>query len=356
MFTVKAGHQALAIIRDEGLKPERIRVVAGAAGGPKWLVLYHLDRLLLSGFFNGHTGPLHFIGSSIGAWRFAALCQEDALSALGGLRDAYIAQSYDAVPTPADVSAESRRIMDAYLPDAAIDSILRHPTRRLHLLAVQCRHFVAADQKGIMSIGLAAAVLANLISRRLLQHHFKRTVFTDPRNRPPLDLNDAIPFQSFALEHANFKDALLASGSIPLVMSGVRNPSGAAPGVYRDGGMVDYHLDLPYRLAEEELVLMPHYTGKIVPGWLDKKMRWRHPARQNMARVVLISPAAEFVRTLPGGKIPDRTDFKTFFRKDTERIAMWQQVVEMCRPMAEAFMEQVSSGRIRQSVQPLDFV
>ncbi len=38
-FIVKAGSQALEIIRDEGLRPERVRVVAGAAGGPKWLVL-----------------------------------------------------------------------------------------------------------------------------------------------------------------------------------------------------------------------------------------------------------------------------------------------------------------------------
>jgi len=356
LFTIKAGHQALAIIRDEGLKPERIRVVAGAAGGPKWLVLYHLDRLLLSGFLNGHHGLLHFIGSSIGAWRFAALCQEDPLAALDTLREAYINQSYDAVPTAAEVSAESRRIMDAYLPDGAIDGILRHPTCRLHLLAVQCRHFTAAEIKGIMGIGLAAAVLANLINRRLLKHHFKRTVFHDPRDRPPVDLNDTIPFQSFVLSRANFKDALLASGSIPLVMSGVRNPAGAAPGVYRDGGMVDYHLDLPYRLADEEVVLMPHYTGKIVPGWLDKKMPWRHPAWRNMARVVLISPTDELVRSLPGAKIPDRTDFKTFFREDAARIAVWRQAVEMCRPMAEAFMAQVASGKIRESVEPLDFV
>ena len=42
----------------------------------------------------------------------------------------------------------------------------------------------------------------------------------------------------------NLRAALLASGSIPLLMEGVRIPG--APGVYRDGGSADYHLDLDY--------------------------------------------------------------------------------------------------------------
>jgi len=87
-FIIKAGPKALALIRDEGLRPERIRVMAGAAGGPKWLVLYHLDRLLFSSFFKVRATPLHFIGSSIGAWRFAALSQPDPLDALDRFRDA----------------------------------------------------------------------------------------------------------------------------------------------------------------------------------------------------------------------------------------------------------------------------
>ncbi len=116
-FIVKAGPRALEIIRDEGLRPERVRVVAGAAGGPKWLVLYHLDRLLLAGFYDRCATPVHFIGSSIGAWRFAALCQNDAVGALDRFRDAYIHQRYDHKPTPAEVTAESRRVMDGYIDD-----------------------------------------------------------------------------------------------------------------------------------------------------------------------------------------------------------------------------------------------
>jgi hypothetical protein len=74
-----------------------------------------------------------------------------------------------------------------------------------------------------------------------------------------------------------------------------------------------------------------------------------------MANVVMIAPTREFVQQLPNAKIPDRSDFKRYFQKDQERFAAWDKVVEMCRPSAEAFMELVESGRIREKVQQMDF-
>ena len=352
-FIIKAGPKALALIRDEGLRPERVRVLAGAAGGPKWLVLYHLDRLLFGHFFKGRSKPLHLIGSSIGAWRFAALSQRDSLEALDCFRDAYIHQTYATAPTAAEVTAESRRVMDGYLPDEAIPGVLTHPWCRMNMLAVRCRHLVALENKPGMALGLAGAVVSNLIARRHLALFFERTLFHDPRALPPLAGRDTIPFTHTTLGAENFKDALLASGSIPLVMSGVPDIAGARPGTFRDGGMIDYHMDLPYRVPDDEIALMPHYTDRIVPGWLDKPLSWRKPAADHMANVVMVAPTKEFVQQLPNAKIPDRTDFKIYFQKDRERFGAWDKTVEMCRRPAEAFMELVESGRIREKVRPM---
>ncbi len=353
-FVVKAGPRALEIIRDEGLRPERVRVVAGAAGGPKWLVLYHLDRLMLSGFFRHGGVPVDFIGSSIGAWRFAAWCQDDATGALDRFRDAYIHQRYEQRPTPAEVTAESCRVMDGYIDDTGIEQILAHPYRRLNILAVKCRHLTACEDRGRMGLGLAAAAGANVISRAFLKYFFCRCLFSALPRPLPLDGGGDLPFTRYPLDQANFKNALLASGSIPLVMSGVRSIDGADRGVYRDGGMIDYHLDLPYRLPPGDLVLMPHFSGKIIPGWLDKPLGWRSPAAANMAQMVMIAPSPELVARLPGAKIPDRTDFKTFFQKNEERFAAWKETVALCRAPSEALMETIASGRIRDRVQPLE--
>ena len=353
-LVIKAGPKALKLIREEGLLTERVRVVAGAAGGPKWLVLYHLDRLLFGTFFKGRRVPLHLIGSSIGAWRFAALSQKDPIGALGRFREAYIHQTYASAPTAAEVTAESRKVMDGYLDDGAIPEILNHCWIRMNMLAVRCRNMTAMENRPGMALGLAGAVVSNLIGRQHLSLFFERNLFHDPRGMPPLAHRDTIPFNHTALRVENFKDALLASGSIPLVMSGVSNIAGAPPGTYRDGGMIDYHMDLPYRLSDEDIVLMPHYTDRIVPGWLDKKLSWRKPAAAHMANVVMVAPTKQFVQGLPNGKIPDRDDFKAYFQKDRERLAVWDQVVEACRPPGEAFMELVASGRIREKVQPME--
>ena len=353
-LVIKAGPQALRLIRDEGLRPERVLVLAGAAGGPKWLVLYHLDRLLFKQFFKERSKPLHLIGSSIGAWRFAALSQRDPLEALDRFRDAYIHQTYATAPTAAEVTAESRKVMNGYLPDEAIPGILTHPWCRMNMLAVRCRHLTAFENRTGMAMGLAGAVVSNLIARRHLALFFERTLFHDPRALPPLDNRDTIPFSHTTLGTENFKDALLASGSIPLVMSGVSDIAGARPGIYRDGGMIDYHMDLPYRVPDDEIVLMPHYTDRIVPGWLDKQLSWRKPAADHMANVVMVASTKAFVQQLPNAKIPDRTDFKIYFQRDRERFEAWDKTVEMCRPPAEAFMELVASGRIREKVQPME--
>ena len=53
----------------------RVMGVIGASGGPKWLVLHGLDRVLFPWLLaNANaSAPLHSVASSIGSWRFACL-------------------------------------------------------------------------------------------------------------------------------------------------------------------------------------------------------------------------------------------------------------------------------------------
>ena len=114
---------------------------------------------------------------------------------------------------------------------------------------------------------------------------------------------------------------------------------------------MDYHLDLPYDLDSRSIVLMPHYIDRIIPGWLDKKLGWRKPVYGK--NTLLVAPSPAFVQSLPGGKIPDRTDFITYFGKDAERIETWEKSTEVCRRLGDEFMELVLSGKIRDGVKPM---
>lgn len=348
-LTLLAGSKALSIIRDEGLRPERVMGVAGAAGGPKWLVLYHMDRMLVSEFFKGRRNPLFLIGASSGAWRFAAWGQKDALGALARFRDAYTNQVYETRPTPAEVSAEGRRIIDAYIDGEQVEEILTHPFFRAAFLAARAKFFSAFQNPYLQMAGLTGVAVHNLISRRWLGFSFDRMVFHDARMRPPINDRDGIPTRFVSLAGANFKKALLASGSIPMVMSGVRNIPDAPAGVYLDGGVVDYHLSLPYDIDTESIILMPHYTNRIIPGWLDKKLPFRQANPAYIQNLLVVAPTDAFQRQLPGGKIPDRTDFRTYFGKDRERIGIWEAATEACRSLGEEFMGLAESGRIGEA-------
>ncbi|MDH5500456.1 MAG: patatin-like phospholipase family protein, partial [Gammaproteobacteria bacterium] len=81
-LTFKAGPAAFADIKKRGFAAERIGTLAGASGGAKWLVLSQVDRVIIERLLPRLSGPVHLIGSSIGAWRFACYGQLDPLRAI----------------------------------------------------------------------------------------------------------------------------------------------------------------------------------------------------------------------------------------------------------------------------------
>ncbi len=350
-LTFYAGSNALEIIKRDGFGPEKVKVIAGAAGGPKWLVLGQLDRLLFSQWLLPAAEPLVLIGSSIAAWRFACGAQKDPVSALGKFQEAYVQQTYSASPSAAEVTAGSLEILDCFLDETTVEEVLSHPFLRLNLFAVRCKPAVASENSIALSYGLAASAVGNLLSRKCLSLFYEQTLFY---NQTPVPLVETNGFQSRAvpLTAGNLKPAILASGSIPLVMSGLCDIPGAPPGVYRDGGIVDYHLDIPFAV-DDGIVLFPHYTDRVIPGWFDKSLPWRKPAPANMQNVLLVAPSPAFVKTLPFGKIPDRGDFKRFAGRDGERMSYWRPVIGESERMADAFLEIGEKGLRPEQVRPL---
>ncbi|MFW6334750.1 MAG: patatin-like phospholipase family protein, partial [Desulfosalsimonas sp.] len=202
-----------------------------------------------------------------------------------------------------------------------------------------------------------AAALANGVSRRALGLFFERALFYDPRDVPPFFGMRGFPIKRIPLDAENTKPALLASGSIPMLMSAIRDIPGAPSGAYRDGGIIDYHMNIPFSensRRHKGIVLFPHYCEQVVPGWLDKQVPWRKPDLRAMGNVLMLAPAREFLKSLPLGKIPDRKDFYEFAGRDAERMGYWRKVVERSRELAEDFIETVESGRIRKRLRPID--
>jgi len=179
---------------------------------------------------------------------------------------------------------------------------------------------------------------------------FERTLFFDARDLPPFFDVTGFPLQRVRIGQDNLEDAIVATGAIPLVLSGVRNVARAVPGVYRDGGVIDYHLDLPHS-EDDKLALYPHFFDHIVPGWFDKRLTWRRPQPANISRTLLVSPSREFVSRLPNGKIPDRFDFQNHAPR--ERVRIWSRVVSECEALADEFNSVIENDELGARLEPL---
>jgi hypothetical protein len=349
-LTFKAGARALAIVRERGLRAEDVDVLPGASGGAKWLTIAGLDRFLFGEFFSApRTRPLHLIGSSIGSWRMACFAQRDPVAALDrGHHDYIYKQRYSARPTPREVTETLSRALDNILGSTGVDEILEHPWARLHIITAMGWGLAASSQRVALGVAMAIAAIGNMISRRMLALQLKRYVFHSAGSDTPfLHLSD-LPTVHLPLTKDNLRSVLLASGSIPLVLEGVRIP-GREGEVHWDGGVVDYHLDLDFGPGDG-LVLYPHFFDHIVPGWFDKGLKWRRASPVNFDRALLIAPSSEFVASLPGGTIPDRRDF--YSMSEAERITKWQAVADASQRMGDELRELIATGRIADRVQP----
>jgi len=346
LLEVRVGDLAFEHLKERGVAPGDVRCMPAAAGGPKGLALLPLDRLLAREWLPQASG-IELIGASIGAWRMAALAQSDPVGALDRLQHAYVReQNYRERPTPAQVADACRGLARAVLGESAE----WRQDIALSVITARARGGLAG-QRSKRAFGHAA--LANTLSRRRLAAHMERVVFHTgaPSRLPPA-------FDAFGLTEAPFternrEDALLASGSIPLICDPVRDIAEAPAGEYWDGGLIDYHLLLPYD-RYDGLVLYPHFVPHVTPGWLDKYVPWRTQARRHrwLANVILIAPSRVMLERLPNRKLPDRSDFYRYGADHARRIRDWERAIAECERFAEAAMRWLQAPDLAL-VQPL---
>ncbi|MCG8551685.1 MAG: patatin-like phospholipase family protein [Desulfobacterales bacterium] len=353
-LTILAGQTAYEHIKENGLAPNDIDAMLGASGAAKWLSIYGLDSAIFSQWFSGRIKPLHLFGTSIGAWKFAAAAQSNCREAFDRLKHAYIHQHYKGRVSAVEIARETRRIMNEFLTHQAIDEVLNHPWIRIGFSAARCKGLIGSKHSAVQAMGVGQAFALNAISRKLQRFCFERVLFHHPQYDTGILEENNFPTTPIPLDRQNFSQAILASGSIPMVMAGVTHIPGAPGGTYRDGGLLDYHPAFALSPEQTGFILYPHFYTQLTPGWFDKKFASRRVKGKAVDRVILLAPSPEFVSTLPFGRIPDRRDFIRLMGRDNERIQSWNKAAEMCRVLGYEFMEASENGSIKDKVKKFD--
>ncbi len=365
---IYAGPVARQSIAKNGLRPDDIRTIPAAAGGPKGLLLGAMDRFIFGEWLNGSTQPVDLVGASIGAWRMATACLDQPVAAFERLEHDYIHQHYETTPgqkrpTAAMVSKLFGQNLQAFYA-GKVSEILLHPRYRLHVVTSRGRHLLHTEHGLRTPLGYFGAYLTNVVRRKAMGAWLERVVFSKPNAASegcvslPFGTDDYRTRQ-VALSEANFNLALQASCSIPFVLQAVHNIPGAPPGAYWDGGITDYHLHLNYPAASEfaihsiaghamntgangsfehkGLVLYPHFQKSVVPGWLDKSLKWRHHATHHLDTMVLLAPNPDWIKTLPNAKLPDRTDFTHYGNDLAGRVKAWNAACSASMQLVDEF-------------------
>ncbi|MGB5788084.1 MAG: patatin-like phospholipase family protein [Pseudoalteromonas nigrifaciens] len=337
MINIYAGKTAAKIINEQGFKPELFSSFLGASGGPKWFTLFGLDKYIFGEFFKNHSQPLNLVGSSAGAFRAACFAQNDPVAAIERLAISYSQTRYSSnKPTPAEITTKARALLEDVFGNNGVAEIINNPVFKAHFIVAKSNGFIGSENKLLQLMGLSKSYMLNRVNRKYLGSQYQRFIFGPATS--DLSITDSYNFktQKIALTQNNLKDALLASGSIPLVMQGIKNIAGTPVGMYRDGGIIDYHFDL--KINNPGLILYPHFNSEPKAGWFDKNLK-RKVSPLNYDNVVMITPSKEFIAGLPYGKIPDRNDF-TDLDADT-RIKYWNTVFSETERLAEAFDEKL---------------
>ena len=371
---IYAGPKAMQHIAQNGLQPQDVGVVPGAAGGPKGLILGPLDRFIFGDWLAKSTHDVHLVGASIGAWRMATACLSNPVAGFEKLEHDYIRQDYALKPGEKFPSADTvsddfgRKLSSFYAGKVA--QVLGHQRYKLHIITSRGRHILRREHKLATPLGYLGAFLSNSVHRKAMGAWLERVVFSSQHAALPFDASDYRTRQ-IQLTEANFNAALQASCSIPFVLRAVRDIPGAPPGAYWDGGITDYHLHLKYamdsgaararklsatdlndRYSELQnniqtppnpqaarLVLYPHFQKSVVPGWLDKGLKWRHKATPSLDNMVLLAPHPDWVKTLPNGKLPDRTDFKHYGTDLQARVKAWSAAASSSEQLAAEWQQ-----------------
>jgi hypothetical protein len=305
----------------------------------------------------------------------------------------YIHQHYE--PQPGEKRPTAHHISEKFgqglqrFYAGRVAEVLNHPRYRLHIITSRGRHILRTEHALRSRLGYLGAFLTNTVHRKSMGAWLERVVFSSQKAALPFTTSDYRTRQ-VALSPANFMDALQASCSIPFVLNSVRNIAGAPPGAYWDGGITDYHLHLNYtdlintpdsianyisRTWEKDvfypsgsdsgapgpaqapatgsrraaLVFYPHFQKAVVPGWLDKGLKWRHKATGCLDTMVLLAPNPDWVKTLPNGKLPDRVDFTHYSADLAGRIKAWTAAASASRQLADEFaawLERPDMGRV----------
>ncbi len=288
--------------------------------------------------------PINLVGASAGAWRMLCYALDQPRQALSAFLHAYVEQRYQKLPPPSVVSQNVIDILNQILSSTGKEGMWNTELMRLYVISSQSS--IAPRSGSTYKKQFGAMALKNLFSRTALKNDLRRIVFTNSSHQPLVE--DAFDTSYVRFTPDNLVPALQSTGTLPIYMEPVSEIPDV-DGLLWDGALIDYHICHQYH--DDGLVFFPHFTDELIAGWFDKFVPWRKAHGAFRDKMIMLSPSAAFVQSLPDQKIPDREDFNRYFDNNDQRIRNWYEVAKRGEDLAEEFDRLHKSGALIDHVE-----
>ena len=172
---IRAGHLARELILKEGLQPEQVDIVPGAAGGPKGIGIQGLDQAIFGDFFPRAPQRRTLVGSSIGSWRFASIAAHGAKQGTERLAELYTNLYFHKKMSRLEVSEVCRGMLFDLVQGKETE-LVNHPDHHLTVLSIKAQHIFQSDKALPLLASVAGIVGATAVARKHSRHFMQRVI------------------------------------------------------------------------------------------------------------------------------------------------------------------------------------
>lgn len=201
------------------------------------------------------------------------------------------------------------KLFEGYTP-ALVDQLLNDPQHSVCIFVSQLRPWVSTASRTVQYGAFALSICGNYASTSAQRLLYKRLCFYsgDP---PSPGVISALPgeVEFHPLTPQNFHSVLHATAAIPFRVAPPDHMPGVGPGLFVDGGLGDYMVNS--HMVERPALLVSH-TPRVQATWMDTLVPYRSPPQSVFDNLSVLFPSPEFVRALPGGRLPSVRDWETY--------------------------------------------
>ena len=305
------------------------------AAGPKAFISSGFEASLSESYHNNDIkSEKWLIGGSTGGMRSLAfvsslLLDQDLTSKM---KDHYCEMYYKHGDTADVLHPMMLTMFNIVSPDKVLEECLAHDTFKIAIMVSELRYPFSLLPMLLLRPFLVLVVLMHFMLPTLIETlFFQRLCFFSGDNPPPfLDSDESVQFCNLTVK--NSKQVLHATTSMPLISKPCRYIDGIGPGVYFDGGITDFYLNMKIENAHGLLLGDLDPSAPIYRSALDQFLPWtRHLPEHYFEQVSVVRPTKEFVKSLGSSSLPSVKDWfsNEYIKNPEKRKKIWNLVYDL---------------------------